>query len=332
MNLAPFAAPFAERFGISGRCMEGSRIQVRRRHEPLFSTNEEKGYRDMKKFLFAVFMVLLCNSAFAFMPTPGLWYNPAESGRGFTIDHQNNVMVVASYVYDTSGKPLWYLSAGAYNDATNTFTATFDRAADTGQCLGCPYTGKPAVNVGAGGTIRIVFDTAERGTIYYPGGSSPIQHYLYAYDASNDPKTNFYGKWVLSFNSSFGLSFSDWVIFNTTYTATDGKVYLAGYVDGDSSRPALATYDPALKYIVSVYQSASLNDLYNFTSFDGNRATGSAYIQSGGTLGSAYAGAGFRLLTGHQVQTGVTGLSITATSADVDKFEQLAASLRNVTQ
>ncbi len=282
----------------------------------------------MKKFLCAIWMGLFCNMVFSFMPTPGLWYNPAESGRGFTIDHQNNVMVVASYVYDTSGKPLWYLSSGVYDDSANTFTATFDKAADTGQCLGCVYTGKPAVAIAAGGTIRIVFDTPETGTIYFPGGNSPIRHFLYAYDFSGDPKNNFYGKWVMSFNASFGLSFSDWVIFNTTYTANDGTVYLAGYVDGDSSRPALAIYDSAVKYVISVYQSSTLNDVYNFTSFDGMRATGKAYIQSNGTLGSAYSSAGFRLLTGHQVQTGATGLS--ELHGTPEQLEQLAQTLRAI--
>ena len=276
---------------------------------------------------FAVLICCFCNTAFGFMPTPGFWYNPAESGRGFNIDYQNNVMAVASYVYDSSGKPIWYTSAGTYDDKANIFTATFDSTTSGGQCLGCIYTGKPPVNVGAGGAITIVFDSIEHGTLYFPGGSTPIQHLTYAYSGA-DPKTNLYGEWLLSFSSTFGISFSDWVIFNTTYTASDGTTYVAGYVDGDSTKVALGGWTSSVKYLIVVSQgsSSTLYDTYNFTAFDVMRGIGNAYIQSSAGLGSPYAGVGFRLLTAHQVGAG--GKSLAGLHGASEQYEQLAAAHR----
>jgi len=40
-----------------------------------------------------------------------LWWNPAESGWGLAVTHQFGVMFLAWYVYDASGKPVWYVAA-----------------------------------------------------------------------------------------------------------------------------------------------------------------------------------------------------------------------------
>ena len=49
--------------------------------------------------------------AFALQPDPtGLWYNPAESGWGLTVEQQNATMFVVLFVYDASGRPAWYVA------------------------------------------------------------------------------------------------------------------------------------------------------------------------------------------------------------------------------
>lgn len=35
----------------------------------------------------------------------GLWYNPAEDGRGFMIEVQGSVVVLSSYMYNADGHP-----------------------------------------------------------------------------------------------------------------------------------------------------------------------------------------------------------------------------------
>jgi hypothetical protein len=39
-----------------------------------------------------------------------LWYNAAESGWGMSITHQSDIMFLAWYVYDGTGKPFWYVA------------------------------------------------------------------------------------------------------------------------------------------------------------------------------------------------------------------------------
>lgn len=46
------------------------------------------------------------------LPQPGWWWNPNESGRGFSIEVSQNTLVMAGYLYDTSGRATWYTSAG----------------------------------------------------------------------------------------------------------------------------------------------------------------------------------------------------------------------------
>jgi hypothetical protein len=274
----------------------------------------------MKKYILAFIMGLFCNGAFAFIPAAGLWYNPSESGRGFTIDYQNNTMAVVSYVYDNANAPLWYTSAGHYNSSTNTFESSFDKSSG-GQCLGCPYT-RPIVSGGAGGPIRIVFDTPNSGTIYFNGGSSRIVHFIYGYDLTNDPKQNLRGEWVLSYTLTSGSGYSNWIIFNSNYTATDGTQYLAGYIDGNANLPCLASYvASANSYLALCATSLStLFDTFTFPLFDGKHLTGIYQVLSGNTLGSQRLAVGYQLLTPEQLKAiGVNSVgALPAPSVNLD--------------
>src|SRR5512141_1495019 len=43
-------------------------------------------------------------------PETGVWWNPAESGRGYTIERQGNMVLMGSSMYESSGAPVWYVS------------------------------------------------------------------------------------------------------------------------------------------------------------------------------------------------------------------------------
>lgn len=45
-------------------------------------------------------------------PNPGLWFDPASSGRGFDIQYYGTRLSVIWYTYDDQGHPTWYLAAG----------------------------------------------------------------------------------------------------------------------------------------------------------------------------------------------------------------------------
>ena len=101
-------------------------------------------------------------------PTPqaGLWWNPHESGSGYAIDFKNGTLVVTVYSYKSNGDPQWYVAAGPLNGTT--FTATLDKYV-SGQCIGCPYSGRPS-QIGNDGSITIEFTSSTSATVNLPGG------------------------------------------------------------------------------------------------------------------------------------------------------------------
>ncbi len=47
-----------------------------------------------------------------FQPFTGWWWNPAESGSGYSVELQGDTIFIVGYMYETDGRPVWYLSAG----------------------------------------------------------------------------------------------------------------------------------------------------------------------------------------------------------------------------
>lgn len=52
----------------------------------------------------------------------GLWWNESESGRGFFIDVQGTRAAIASYMYEDTGQPVWYLATGDLNGQRSGFS------------------------------------------------------------------------------------------------------------------------------------------------------------------------------------------------------------------
>jgi hypothetical protein len=72
-------------------------------------------------------------------PAVGLWWNPSESGTGYTIDVHNGVMAVIVYSYKENGDSEWYLASARLTNSGRSFTATLDKYRG-GQCISCTYT------------------------------------------------------------------------------------------------------------------------------------------------------------------------------------------------
>ena len=47
-----------------------------------------------------------------FQPQTGWWWNPDESGRGYSIEVQDSTLVLAGFMYDAGGNSQWYLAGG----------------------------------------------------------------------------------------------------------------------------------------------------------------------------------------------------------------------------
>ena len=115
-----------------------------------------------------VVMASWMTPAYAFVPQNGLWVITSEQngqpGRGFDIDIQSNVLVIAYFGYGSSGAALFYLGSGVLsNNQVQTALQTY---------TGGTYLGGPTRNAVAGtpaGTATLSFTSPTSGSITLPG-------------------------------------------------------------------------------------------------------------------------------------------------------------------
>jgi hypothetical protein len=231
-------------------------------------------------------------------PEDGIWWNPAEPGRGFQIETQNGVMVLGTYAFDVGGNPQWYLSAGTYNPATRTFTGSMDGFRG-GQCIGCPF--RPGAAAGGAGPVTIRFSTGVTATLTAGGATIPIQRLYYNYAL---PDGIVFGGWVMS-QQTVTLVTADWLVFDRTSPASSGPPYVLGNRDGEPGSLVLGRFEASLsRWVFLLDSSASFWRAYQF---DMNKRTmiGRSWLYpKGSTLsGSGVPFAGNRLF--ERVELGV---------------------------
>jgi hypothetical protein len=111
----------------------------------------------------------------ATQPQTGWWYNPNESGRGYSIEVQDNTAFISAYMYDGSGNPVWYASGPASLTSDNTYQGSWT-AYTGGQTLTGSYQA-PAGTTNAG-SLTIQFTSPMAGTLTLPNGNQiPIQRF-----------------------------------------------------------------------------------------------------------------------------------------------------------
>jgi alpha-tubulin suppressor-like RCC1 family protein len=107
-------------------------------------------------------------------PQKGWWWNPAQDGRGFSIEQRGNNLFFAAFLYDESGRSTWLVASGPTSLDGSLFTGDLLEARG-GQTLGGPYPGFPTVR--SVGPITLAFNTASEGTMVWPGGTVPLQRF-----------------------------------------------------------------------------------------------------------------------------------------------------------
>jgi hypothetical protein len=107
------------------------------------------------------------------VPEAGWWWNPSESGRGFFLEWQNGWFHIAAFLYDTTGHPVWYLSAYPSPDPLR-ITGSWWLLAN-GQAPGAPY--RPATRIDENvAPVDIQFSSSTTATMTLPGGTRiPLQ-------------------------------------------------------------------------------------------------------------------------------------------------------------
>jgi hypothetical protein len=100
-----------------------------------------------------------------FQPHTGWWWNPAQSGRGFSVEVQGNSAFIVAFMYDVSGNPVWYFSAGPMSSPTH-FESDWLQFAG-GQTMSGPYHPPAAPqNVGR---LAVDFSGKESATLTFTG-------------------------------------------------------------------------------------------------------------------------------------------------------------------
>ncbi|MBM3535887.1 MAG: hypothetical protein FJX60_22985 [Alphaproteobacteria bacterium] len=102
------------------------------------------------------------------MPQKGWWWGSTESGRGYFIEVQGSTLFLASYMYDSTGQAVWYISPGAMT-STSLYSGTLTEYRG-GQVLGGSYNA-PTTSSNVG-TITLSFSSQTTATLTLPNGNT----------------------------------------------------------------------------------------------------------------------------------------------------------------
>lgn len=101
-------------------------------------------------------------------PETGWWWNSAESGRGFALEIQNGALMLAGYMYETTGSPVWYLSIANPMASSTSHQGVWGQYAN-GQALGGAYKAPTVANANVG-AVGITFHSSIAATMSLPDG------------------------------------------------------------------------------------------------------------------------------------------------------------------
>lgn len=197
-------------------------------------------------------------ASFSNLPEEGLWWNPNESGRGWSIEIQDNIIAVTHYVYDTGARATFFTSAGPWDGLGFTGALVSSQG---GQCIGCPYVAPSNTSLG---NVRFSFTSPLSGSVSYPNGVTiQIQRLVYGYSS---PTQALLGAWTSSYGA-FGSYLGEPLVLLTTFSTASIPFGIQGTVDGRSSQPAVfAPIQPGGNDIIGIVaSSATFNTYYRFT-------------------------------------------------------------------
>lgn len=218
----------------------------------------------------ALLLLAVVPMVHAITPEDGAWWNPSQSGRGWFIMSQNNLMVVASYGYAQNGAPQWYLSTGTYNPSTRAFSASL-LGFQNGQCIGCPY--RDPTQTASPGNLTITFSADDRATLTQAGETVQIEKFMFGYPQTND---RLWGEWAFSAVSR-SVGDAEHLTFDGTYVSNAGAQYVQAHRTYSTVGLALGRYESSLgKYMVLLDSSTSFYKLFLFQP-GANRALNGSY-------------------------------------------------------
>ena len=108
----------------------------------------------------------------------GVWWNPAESGRGYFIESQGDKVSIGSYLYDDAGQPVWYTTtANLQIDGRSSGGPLVQFA--SGQSLGGAYKAPSLANANVG-WVSLVAHSSTTARLTLPNGQAvPLTRFYF---------------------------------------------------------------------------------------------------------------------------------------------------------
>lgn len=102
-----------------------------------------------------------------------LWWNPAESGWGINVAHQNDTLFATLFTYDRTGKGVWLVMSAGLKQADGSYLG--DLFVTTGPAFNAePFTPLAAGDIRKVGTMRFTFADGNNGTLAYTFDGAPV--------------------------------------------------------------------------------------------------------------------------------------------------------------
>lgn len=120
-------------------------------------------------------MVLNASGSVYATPENGWWWNPSQSGRGFSIETKGENVFIAAYLYDATGRATW-LAAGGTRNVDHSYTGEMLEYVG-GQTLSGSY--KPASVIGSRSNVNLTCSTSKSCTLTWAGGEMQLQRFKF---------------------------------------------------------------------------------------------------------------------------------------------------------
>jgi YVTN family beta-propeller protein len=172
----------------------------------------------------------------------GWWWNPAEGGRGYFIDNQQNSLYFAALVYDSSGNDTWYVASGASPTTPNcTFSGTLQTFGG-GQTLTGVY--RSPTSASTLGNVSITFSDASHAIASFPGETVALQRYLYTSGPTTNTQATYDQATGIYWNPAeggrgFGIE------------VQNGVLYMVGWMYDGTGRPVWYAAGPTTESLVA---------------------------------------------------------------------------------
>jgi len=222
---------------------------------------------------FACILFIVAQSALAILPENGWYWNESQSGRGFNIEIQNNLLFMSAFVYRPDGTPVWYVAGGAMSSPTQ-WTAALLQASQ-GQCLGCTYRAPQLTTVG---TVSINFTSERTATISLPGETISVKRQDWS-GLGNNTRDALLGEWSTTEGDPiFPVYGGDRISLSLPGSTSSGP-YAGGWRTGSTSNVAAGIYDSTYDdFAILMDSSSSYYRLYLFRLNTFNRAEGQLWV------------------------------------------------------